>query len=124
VNPASGGANALIDFGAAESFALLPTTWTVGAANGQAFSVSQYFHPSGGTSVQFHPVPQNERTATVRTTYGIPATQTVAGDLHQTILTIDVLATPTVSAVCVATSGFVRAQGSLATEYTRACRSM
>jgi hypothetical protein len=144
LNPASGGSNAPLDFNGAEAFPMTSSLWTVGGTLVEPFSVSQYFHTAGGTTGLFHAIPQNERVAVSRTVYGIPAAQTLAGDLHQTILTIGALGprratrqvitysrtiadriisfgpplpTPTVTAVSTANAGLLRAVGTLPAEY-------
>lgn len=144
LNPASGASNAVVDFNAAEAFAPLPSRWIVGNTNGEAFSISQYFHTAGGTSGPLHAIPQLEIAATSRNVFGVPVTQSVAGDLHQTILTIGslgqrgptrqvityartlsdrlidfgpALPTPSVTAVFSPTAGLLRAQGTVPIEY-------
>jgi hypothetical protein len=142
-NPASGAANAPLDFTAAESFAMAPAAWTFGNLNGQQFSVTQTFTTAGGTYGTLTLRPEIDHAPAARTLYGIPAAQTVAGDLHQVIATIGTntavratrqimafartlaprsvdfgptLPTPTVSAVA-GTAPRIRAQGTLPNEY-------
>ena len=144
LNPASGGSNALIDFNAAEAVATTPSTWTVNNAGGESFGVTEVFTTVGGSSGQMTPGPGIDRSSTTRTIYGVAAAQTVAGDLHQVVLTINTLGaqratrqivtyqrtisdrtvafgpalpTPTVSGVSVTTAGLIRAQGTVPTEY-------
>ncbi|HVT40562.1 MAG TPA: hypothetical protein VHE78_16080 [Gemmatimonadaceae bacterium] len=88
VNPPSGGMNALLDFGSGESFAMTTPTFTFGNTNGEAFSVIQMFATAGGTAAEVGASVNNDRTPTARTVYAIPASQTVAGDLHEVIATI------------------------------------
>jgi hypothetical protein len=57
-------------------------------------SVSQTFVTAGGTTGPFSPIPGLDRSPTVRTIYGIPLAQTIAGDLHQVVATINTLGTP------------------------------
>ena len=87
-NPASGGANAPLDFAAAESFAMAPVTWTFGNTNGQAFGITQMFNTSGGTYGSLSLRPGIDNAATTRTLYGIPTAQTVQGDLHEVVATV------------------------------------
>lgn len=145
LNPASGSANAPIDFGAAEAFAPTTPTWTFGGSNGQPFSVSQYFSTAGGTAGQLMVVPGLDHTTTVRTLYGVPAAQTIAGDLHQVIATVQTtgqiiratrqivsyartladrtvnfgpaMPAATVTAIPTAPAGRLRAQGTVPNEY-------
>jgi hypothetical protein len=88
VNPASGAANAPLDFTAAESFAMAPVTWTFGNTNNQAFGITQMFNTSGGTYGSLSLRPGIDNVATTRTLYGIPAAQTVQGDLHEVVATV------------------------------------
>ncbi len=95
VNPASGAALPVLDFAAAESFAPTTSTWTftnVGA--GEPMSVSQLFATASGTSAYFSLYPGVDRAQTVRTIYGVPLAQTIAGDLHQVVATINTVGTP------------------------------
>lgn len=96
VSPASGSTLPALDFTAAESFAPTTATWTfnnVGA--GEKVGMSQAFITAGGTMGYFSLYPGVDRVETVRTLYGIPAAQTVAGDLHQVVASINSLGTPT-----------------------------
>jgi hypothetical protein len=142
-NPASGGANAPLDFTAAESFAMAPVTWTFGNTNGQAFGITQLFNTSGGTNGLLSLQPGIDAAPTTRTLYGIPAAQTVPGDLHEVVATVatngavratrqvitfartlatrsvdfgPALPAPTVSVVA-GTAPRLRAQGTLPNEY-------
>ena len=144
LNPATGGSNALIDFNSAEAVATTASTWTVNNAGGESFGVTEVFTTAGGSSGQMTPGPGIDRAATTRTVYGVAAAQSVAGDLHQVVLTIGTLAvrhasrqiityartitdrtvafgavmpTPTISGVSVAGAGLIRAQGTVPTEY-------
>lgn len=144
VNPASGASNAVIDINGAESFATATATWTVGNANNEPFGITQHFITAGGTSAQMHIVPGFEATETVRTVYGVPASVSIGGDLHQVVLTIGTLAAkratrqvitymrtladrsinfgpvmpaPTMTGVSASGTGLLRAQGTLPTEY-------
>ncbi|MGH7618307.1 MAG: hypothetical protein ACREPM_13875 [Gemmatimonadaceae bacterium] len=95
VNPASGSALPVLDFGAAESFAPTTATWTftnVGAT--ELMSMSQAFITATGTMGAFSLYPGVDRSETVRTAYGIPLAQTIAGDLHQVVATINTVGTP------------------------------
>ena len=144
LNPASGGSNALLDFNAAEAFALTPATWTVGNTGGESFGVSTSFTTVGGTNAALSGTPGPDRAPTTRTIYGIPLTQTQVGDLHQVVLTIGtlttrrasrqvitysrtigdrsvsfgpVLPTPAVTSVSIPGAGMLRATGTVPTEY-------
>jgi hypothetical protein len=83
-----------LDFASTESFALVPATWTFGNTNGQAFSVSEELLTASGTVGQFTTFPQQDVAATTRTVHGLPAAQTLAGDLHQIVATIGTVAKP------------------------------
>jgi hypothetical protein len=87
-NPASGGANATLDFAAAESFTMASATWTFGNTNNQPFSITQLFNTAGGTYGNLTLRPGIDNTPTIRTLYGIPAAQTLQGDLHEVIATV------------------------------------
>ena len=87
-NPAAGGANAPLDFAAAESFAMTPATWTFGNLNNQQFSVTQMFLTNGGTYAGLSLRPEIDKAPATRTVYGVPAAQTVQGDLHAVIATV------------------------------------
>jgi hypothetical protein len=90
LNPASGGTNPIIDFGASDSFAPVTATWTFANTNNEPFSVSQYFITFGGSVGGMSAIPQPDRSgATTRTLYGVPIAQTVPGDLQQVIATIN-----------------------------------
>jgi hypothetical protein len=142
-NPASGGANAALDFTGAESFAMAPATWTFGNTNGQAFSITQLFNTSGGTYAVLSLQPAIDAAPTTRTVYGFPGAQTVQGDLHEVVATVatngavratrqiitfartlaarsvdfgPALPAPTVSVVA-GTAPRLRAQGTLPNEY-------
>jgi hypothetical protein len=144
LDPASGGSNALVDFNSTEAFALSPATWSVGNAGGELFGVATSFTTVGGTTGALSGTPGIDRSPTTRTIYGIPLAKTVAGDLHQVVLTIGTLAprhasrqviaysrtigdrsvsfgpvlpAPTVTAVSVTGAGMIRAQGTVPTEY-------
>ena len=81
VNPASGATLPVLDFNAAESFAPTTSTWTFNNVNaGEQMSVSQAFFTAGGTTGYFSLYPGVDRAQTVRTIYGIPLAQTIAGD--------------------------------------------
>ncbi|HTE46741.1 MAG TPA: hypothetical protein VK636_15925 [Gemmatimonadaceae bacterium] len=95
VNPASGGTLPVLDFNAAESFAPTTSTWTFNNVNaGEQMSVSQSFITAGGTTGFFSLYPGVDRTQTVRSIYGIPLAQTIAGDLHQVVATINTTGAP------------------------------
>jgi hypothetical protein len=145
LNPASGAANAPIDFTAAEAFTPTTSTWTFGNSNGEPFSVSQHFSTAGGTAGLLMVIPGLDHTTTVRTMYGVPAAQTIAGDLHQVIATVQTtgpinratrqivayartladrtvnfgpaMPAATVTAVTGAPAGRLRAQGTVPNEY-------
>jgi hypothetical protein len=147
LNPASGGTNPIIDFGASDSFAPVTATWTFGNTNGEPFGVSQYFTTFGGSIGGLSAIPQPDRTATTRTLYGVPIAQTIPGDLQEVIATINTSSTnaqtratrqliwysrtvtdriinfgppmpqPSVTSVSRSGAGLVRAQGTLPTEY-------
>ncbi len=144
LDPASGGSNTLLDFNSAEAFALAPATWSVGNAGGESFGVSTSFTSAGGTNGALSGTPGPDRPPTTRTIFGIPLAKTVAGDLHQVVLTIGTLAqrrasrqiiaysrtigdrslsfgpvlpAPSVTAVSVTGAGMIRAQGTVPTEY-------
>lgn len=87
-NPASGATMPALDFNAAESFAPTTSTWTFGNTGGESFGVSQSFITSGGSSGGFTALPTVDGPPAVRTVYGVPLAQTVAGDLHQVVATI------------------------------------
>jgi hypothetical protein len=122
---------------------MAPVTWTFGNVNGQTFSVTQLFNTAGGTYGNLTLRPGIDGAPTTRTLYGIPAAQTVPGDLHQVIATVatnsavratrqiitfsrtlaarsvdfgPALPTPTVSVVA-GTAPRLRAQGTLPNEY-------
>jgi hypothetical protein len=57
-------------------------------------SISQAFITPGGTTGVFSLYPGVDRTQTVRTIYGIPVAQTIAGDLHQVVATINTVGSP------------------------------
>ena len=95
VNPASGATLPVLDFNAAESFAPTTATWTFNNVNaGEQMSVSQSFITAGGTTGFFSLYPGVDRAETVRTIYGIPLAQTIAGDLHQVVATINTVGIP------------------------------
>lgn len=144
LDPAAGGSNALLDFNSAEAFALEPGSWSIGNSGGEAFGVSTSFTTVGGTNGALSTTPGPDRTAASRTIFGVPLAKTVAGDLHQVVLTIGTLAprrasrqvityartigtrsvsfgsvmpTPNITAVSVAGAGLLRAQGTVPAEY-------
>ena len=145
VNPASGAANAPLDFNAAESIAPVTATWTFGNTNNEGFSVTQHFTTAGGTAGQIMAVPGLDRLTTTRTLYGVPTAATIAGDLHQVVATVQTSGTgpratrqivtyartladrsvtfgpampaATVTAVAGAPAGRLRAVGTLPNEY-------
>jgi hypothetical protein len=95
VNPTSGSALPVLDFNAAESFAPTIGTWTFnGVGVSEKMSLSQVF-VTASTTGPFALYPGVDRPETVRTVYGIPLAQTVAGDLHQVVATINTVGTPT-----------------------------
>jgi hypothetical protein len=91
VNPASGAALPVLDFSGAESFAPTSAFWTFGNTNGAGFTVSQTFETAGGTTGLFHAIPGVDGTVTLRTVHGVPLAQTINGDLHQVIATVNVV---------------------------------
>jgi len=145
LNPGPGVQNAPIDFNAAE--AVTPTTaaWTFTNTNNEGFSITEQFSTAGGTAAELTLVPGIDHTTTSRTLVGIPTAQTVAGDLHQVIATIQTngqiiratrqviayartladrtvafgpsMPAASVSAVTGAPAGRLRAQGTLPNEY-------
>jgi hypothetical protein len=145
LDPAPGGQNAAVDFGAAEAIAPATATWTFTNTNGEAFSLSEYFRTAGNTPAVLLPAPGIDRTTTSRTIYSVPTSLTVPGDLHQVIATVrttdaliratrqiivygrtltdrtvsfgPALPTPTVTAVAGTPGGRLRIQGTLPTEY-------
>lgn len=95
VNPASGSTLPVLDFNAAESFAPTSATWTFANTIGDQFSLSQSFITSTGTTGYFSAQPQPDGASILRTVYSVPQAQTIAGDLHQVIATVDAVgATP------------------------------
>jgi hypothetical protein len=88
INPASGATLPVFDFGAAEAFAPTAATWTFLNASNQAFSVTQTFTTAGGTTGHFALAPAIDGSNAARTIYGVPQSQTQAGDLHQIVATI------------------------------------
>jgi hypothetical protein len=88
LNPASGAALPVLDFGAAESFAPTTATWTFLNTNNQAFGVTQTFTTVGGTTGHLALVPAIDGSSSARTIYGVPQSQTQAGDLHQVVATV------------------------------------
>jgi hypothetical protein len=145
LNPAAGASLTALDFTAADAFTPTTSTWTFGNTNGEQFGVSQQFSTAGGTWAIMFALPGIDRTATTRPIIGVPAAQTIAGDLHQVVATVNTNATPvratrqiityartiadrtlnfgspmsaaTVTAVAGAPAGRLRAQGTLPTEY-------
>lgn len=95
-NPASGGTLPVLDFGAAEAIAMTSNTWTfTNVASSETVGVGQLFVTAGATTAQLSPYAGGlARVDTVRTIYGIPLAQTVSGDLHEVIATINVFGTP------------------------------
>ena len=95
VNPASGAALPVLDFNAAESFAPTTSTWTfTNVGTSEQMSISQAFITAGGTTGFFSLYPGVDRAETIRTIYGIPLAQTIAGDLHQVVATINTVGIP------------------------------
>jgi hypothetical protein len=88
LNPASGATLPVFDFAGAESFPPLIYTWTFGNTIGDSFSLTQMFTTAGGTTGQFAIVPMVDGASILRTVYGVPVAQTVAGDLHQLVATV------------------------------------
>ncbi|MGQ0650520.1 MAG: hypothetical protein ACT4P7_23520 [Gemmatimonadaceae bacterium] len=145
VNPASGASMPVFDFTAAESFAPTLSTWTFGNVNGEMFGVSQLFTTAGGSTGIFTALPAIDGAPNVRTVYGIPLAQTLAGDLHQVIATVSTngqplgspnratrqivtyartigdrslsFGPPMAAATVTSTGGRLRAQGTLPAEY-------
>jgi hypothetical protein len=147
IDPPPGGANAVLDFTGAESFALMPATWTFGNSGGQPFSVSQSYFTPGGSIGTLHVVPQVDNPASVRTVYSVPAASSQPGELHQVIATVATsliappdrasrqiiayartlqdrtidfgppMPAPTVTVVPGAPAGRIRVQGTLPAEY-------
>jgi hypothetical protein len=94
VNPAAGAALPVLDFNAAESFAPTTSTWTFNnVGTSEPMSVSQAFITAGGTLGSFSLYPGVDRAQTVRSIYGVPLAQTIAGDLHQVVATINTTGT-------------------------------
>jgi len=145
LDPATGAPNTPIDLGAAESFVTASSTWNFGNTNGESFSVSEHFTTAGGTAGLLMPIPGIDHTTTTRTLGAIPAAETIAGDLHQVVATIQTngtitratrqiiayarslsdrtvnfgpaLPAPTVTALAGAPAARLRAQGTLPAEY-------
>jgi len=92
-NPASGAANAVLDFNGAESFAMATATWTFGNVT-TPFSVTQMFNTVGGTYGSLTLRPEIDKVPTTRTLFGIPAAQTLAGDLHEVVATVATIGNP------------------------------
>ena len=93
VNP--GSTLPVLDFGAAESFAPTTSTWTInGVGTSESMSITQTFITAGGTTGWFGTNPGIDRSQTTRTIYGFPVAQTIAGDLHQVVATINTVGTP------------------------------
>ena len=90
VNPATGSTLPVLDFSTAEAFPPSLSTWVFQNAGGVDFSMSQSFITAGGTTGLFTVQPQVNGNATSRTVYSVPQAQTIAGDLHQVVATIDV----------------------------------
>lgn len=89
-NPASGATMPVFDFGAAESFAPTTSTWTFNQTIGDRFSVSQTFKTAAGTTGILHAQPGVDSAGIQRTVLGVPLAQTIAGDLHQVVATVEV----------------------------------
>ena len=87
VNPGAGGTMPTFRFDSTESFSPTTSTWTFGNVNGEPFSVAQLFTTVGGSTVHFTGGAY-DGAPVVRTLYGIPQAQTLAGDLHQVIATV------------------------------------
>jgi hypothetical protein len=144
LNPPSGATLAPIDLNGAESFPMTSATWTFGNTGGEAFGVAQKFTTAGGTTGHLASTIETERTVAARTVYGVPAAQTIAGDLHQVVATMGTafparprrqiiayartivdrsldfgpaLPPPTVTVLPGAPAGRLRAQGALPAEY-------
>jgi len=90
INPASGSTIPVVDFGAAESFAPTTATWTFAQTIGARFAISQTFFTAGGTTGLFAPIPGVDSAGIQRSVFGVPLAQTVAGDLHQVVATVEV----------------------------------
>ncbi len=145
LDPAAGVSQPLLDFNSAEAFTPTTATWTVNNNGGASFGLTEVFTTAGASSAELTPGPGIDRSSTARTVYGVPLAKTVAGDLHQVVLTIGTLATqrasrqivtyvrtvgdrtlafgpvlpaPAVTSVSVAGAGMVRATGTLPTEYS------
>ena len=95
LNPAAGASNAVLDFNGSEAFAPSLSTWTFGNTNGEQFSTAQSLLTAGGSAVPLNLVPAFDRPPTTRTIYGVPAAQTLPGDLHQVIATMGTVAVAT-----------------------------
>ncbi len=116
----------------------------MGNAGGESFGIATSFTTVGGTNGALSGTPGPDRAPTTRTIFGIPLAKTVAGDLHQVVLTIGTLAqrlasrqiitysrtigdrslsfgpvlpAPSVTAVAVTDAGLVRATGTVPAEY-------
>lgn len=95
VNPASGSTLPVLDFGAAESFAPTTSTWTFNNVNaGEKIGISQAFISAAGSTGPFALYPGVDRDGASRSIYGVPLAQTIAGDLHQVVATINSVGTP------------------------------
>jgi hypothetical protein len=95
VNPASGSTLPVLDFTAAESFAPTTATWTFnGVGSTEMMSITQAFMTAGGTFGALGTYAGLDRPDTIRTIYGFPAAQTITGDLHQVVATINTVGTP------------------------------
>jgi hypothetical protein len=90
-NPASGAALPVLDFAAAESFAPTTATWTFAQTIGDRYTVSQTFMTAGGTTGLFAAQPGVDSAGIQRAVFGVPLAQTIAGDLHQVVATVDVV---------------------------------
>jgi hypothetical protein len=88
VNPSPGGENALINFNGTEAFDPITATWTFANTNNEGYSITQRFLTAGGTAGGLGVIPGLDRLTTTRTLYGVPTAQTIAGDLHQVIATV------------------------------------
>jgi hypothetical protein len=86
-NPASGSQLPVLNFTGGEAFAPTVASWTIGNAGTDQYGVSQLFATAGGSTGMFTAIPSIDGPNVVRTVYGVPLAQTVAGDLHQVIIT-------------------------------------
>lgn len=87
VNPASGAQLPVLNFTGGEAFAPTVSNWTIGNAGTDQYSVSQLFATAGGSTGIFTAIPMVDGPNVPRAVYGVPLAQTIAGDLHQVIIT-------------------------------------